>query len=342
MALQCQKCGYPRSPASKFCIRCGEELRLKCLKCLHINAIDSKSCVQCGYDFSSDTAVASPTNTPCPNCGATNETDSAFCSMCGRALTSQPKPTSTPSAAVPIETAALGRRCHRCSATNEHTSGYCYKCGAELATLSTAEAASGASGEQSAAAQPRLGSPFTTPLSPSGGSGLACPRCGTANDSGSQYCQKCGLPMDAAASTGPFRDAPALAAPGVEPAGLWIRVLASIIDGIVLTLFIYLPIRIIVESPDLEAGLEVLFGAAYSTILVSWQGATIGKMALGLRVVRADGEKVEMPRALVRWFGYILSALILLIGYFMVGFREDKRGLHDLIADTVVVRRRPL
>jgi len=67
--------------------------------------------------------------------------------------------------------------------------------------------------------------------------------------------------------------------------------------------------------------------------------ATPGKMALGLKVLRADGEMITYPRALGRFFAEFLSSVILAIGYIMAAFDEEKRALHDRICDTRVVRR---
>lgn len=77
----------------------------------------------------------------------------------------------------------------------------------------------------------------------------------------------------------------------------------------------------------------------YFTIGVAMWSTTIGKRLLGMYVLRPDGARVGAGRALARYFTGILSFLILFIGYLMVGLRDDKRGLHDLICDTVVVRK---
>ena len=59
---------------------------------------------------------------------------------------------------------------------------------------------------------------------------------------------------------------------------------------------------------------------------------------LGMRIVRSDGRRVGIGRALGRELATVLSLILLLAGYLMVAFRNDKRALHDLIADTVVIR----
>ena len=79
-------------------------------------------------------------------------------------------------------------------------------------------------------------------------------------------------------------------------------------------------------------------GACYEGFFISRIGATPGKMALGLRVVRPNGGAVSLGRAFGRYFAKWLSAFILYIGYIMAGFDSEKRGLHDMICDTRVVR----
>ena len=68
-------------------------------------------------------------------------------------------------------------------------------------------------------------------------------------------------------------------------------------------------------------------------------GATLGKMALGLRVVTSEGAPVTYARALGRYFAKLLSAFLCGIGYLLAAFDEQKRALHDRICDTRVVRR---
>ena len=78
---------------------------------------------------------------------------------------------------------------------------------------------------------------------------------------------------------------------------------------------------------------------AYYTLGVSLFSTTIGKRLLGLYVLRRDGSKISLPRAFYRYLAYIPSYLLLCIGFLMIGIRRDKRGLHDRICDTVVIKR---
>jgi uncharacterized RDD family membrane protein YckC len=69
--------------------------------------------------------------------------------------------------------------------------------------------------------------------------------------------------------------------------------------------------------------------------------ATLGKMAIGVRVTDLDGRPVSFARATGRYFAKILSNLTLGIGHLMVAFTERKQGLHDMVAGTLVVRGAP-
>ena len=70
----------------------------------------------------------------------------------------------------------------------------------------------------------------------------------------------------------------------------------------------------------------------------SERGATLGKMALGLRAVTSTGQRLTFLNATGRYFAKILSAIILMIGFIMIGFTDKKRCLHDMIAGTLVIK----
>ena len=140
-------------------------------------------------------------------------------------------------------------------------------------------------------------------------------------------------------------------------AGFWIRAVAIIIDGVllgVLGFIVAMPLRMFVGvaavSPDPTAALPALFGLlglsmlinvgvgiCYYVYFVSTKGATPGKMALGLKIIRADGGKISVGLALGRYFSYLLSSLIMGIGYIIAGFDSEKRALHDHICGTRVI-----
>ncbi|OGU55862.1 MAG: hypothetical protein A2V66_18000 [Ignavibacteria bacterium RBG_13_36_8] len=65
--------------------------------------------------------------------------------------------------------------------------------------------------------------------------------------------------------------------------------------------------------------------------------ATLGKMALNIKVVDMSGNRISFGRATGRYFGKIISGLILMIGYIMAGFTEKKQALHDIMANCLVI-----
>jgi uncharacterized RDD family membrane protein YckC len=93
---------------------------------------------------------------------------------------------------------------------------------------------------------------------------------------------------------------------------------------------ILLQVVVQLASMGLVIGYEIYFLRKFD--------ATPGKMALGLKVLRADGSKLTVGRIVGRYYAAILSALPLLIGFIMAGFDEEGRTLHDRICDTRVVK----
>lgn len=141
-------------------------------------------------------------------------------------------------------------------------------------------------------------------------------------------------------------------------AGFWIRFVAKIIDSILLGIvnwvlgaLVGLMFAASMSNASAEnAGpviglfvvtnlLSISLAATYSGFFLGKFSATPGKMALGLQVVRPGGEKLTFMRGFGRYFAEILSSMILLIGYIMAAFDEQKRALHDHICDTRVVRK---
>ena len=145
---------------------------------------------------------------------------------------------------------------------------------------------------------------------------------------------------------------------GVGYGGFWIRVVAFIIDAIIVRVVVA-PVGIMFGGLGLAGGmmsgfphrgLAILGGGVTFILLVfgnwlyeafmessSYQ-ATLGKMIFGMKVTDLNGNRISFERATGRHFAKWLSGLILFIGYIMVGFTERKQGLHDLLAGTLVRR----
>ena len=153
-------------------------------------------------------------------------------------------------------------------------------------------------------------------------------------------------------------------------AGFWLRFVAYVIDYIIIytvQIFLVVPILAVVginfasgmsnadnmseaEMFGMIAGMVGAMGATivltfalivlYYTIMeTSKFQATVGKLAVGLKVTDSNGEKLDFTKALIRNLCKIISSMILFIGYIMAGFTEKKQGLHDIIAGTLVVKK---
>lgn len=77
--------------------------------------------------------------------------------------------------------------------------------------------------------------------------------------------------------------------------------------------------------------------SGYFVLFHGMEGKTIGKWLLGLKVVGADREPITYSRALLRWVGTMISAIFGL-GFLWILFSREKRGWHDLLARTWVIR----
>ena len=145
-----------------------------------------------------------------------------------------------------------------------------------------------------------------------------------------------------------FTDSPQLAY-----GSFWERLGASIIDGLILlvpTFFIGLATGHSMFT-SYRGGLFTYYASVdnWISIAVNWlyyalmesgpMQATLGKRALGLKVVSdKDGGRISFGQATGRYFGKIISMLILCIGYLMVLWDEKKQALHDKMASTLVVK----
>ncbi len=224
--------------------------------------------------------------------------------------------------------------CAGCRAHNQPTSQYCYKCGLKLPEQATIPG---------------------TPVK-------VCWGCHTSNSPTSEYCYKCGLKLSEETTvTGEYS----------IPAGFWIRFASFLVDNILvfigsLIFCVVLVAILITIFPDL-AGNTVdeytwdailtasespatwldwaifvfffIFGIAYFTIAIGWKGQTLGKLILGLKVVRTDGSRAGFLRAFVRSWGYLLCIASIGIGFMVIAWNDQKRGLHDFISNTKVIRK---
>jgi len=149
------------------------------------------------------------------------------------------------------------------------------------------------------------------------------------------------------------------------PAGFWIRVVATFVDGIVQSVIaLVVAVPFVMATGILGALLSVAVdpaGAAdalaalpaalamvslvsivipllYEVVFVGWRGQTPGKILLRLKVVRNDGGDVDYVKSFIRWIGKMISGFTLGIGFLIAAFTANKRALHDFVAGTRVIR----
>jgi uncharacterized RDD family membrane protein YckC len=209
---------------------------------------------------------------------------------------------------------------------------------------------------------------------------MYCSKCGTNVTEGAAFCSACGQPTAgvATSASAPARPAPGIPAPYLPPplvpilpspyAGFWLRVVAHLIDDLLLGIGIGILVLIGIamvgigairatleglnaESPEMPPTFiaAIIFVGLASIVLVwlynaamesSRHQGTLGKMALGLIVTDSQGRPIGFGHATGRYFAKIITGLIPLgIGYAMAGFTEKKQALHDMIAGCLVLRR---
>ena len=155
----------------------------------------------------------------------------------------------------------------------------------------------------------------------------------------------------------------------IRYAGFWVRFMASFFD----TLFLAVPIAVVIyfisggewfdfaqyqqnmqaamaghatqaleNQPKMSLRWELLFEVSVLLITIvfwrKWRGATPGKKFVHIKIVDAKTyEDIDNKQAVIRTVGYFASIFSFMIGFLMVAFRIDKRGLHDLLAGTIVI-----
>ena len=143
---------------------------------------------------------------------------------------------------------------------------------------------------------------------------------------------------------------PPYAYAGYDPyAGFWRRFAAIFLDGIILGIATNIVLYGVFRAAFGlgEAGrdavdffLSVIVAWVYFTVMESSSNqATVGKMALGIKVTDLDGRRISWARANARFWSKFLSYVTLMIGFMMAGFTQKKQGLHDIIGGTLVVKK---
>ncbi len=82
-----------------------------------------------------------------------------------------------------------------------------------------------------------------------------------------------------------------------------------------------------------------ILGAAYQWYFLTRQnGQTIGKMVVGIQVIKTDGTPIADAEAIMRYVGYLINTPLLMIGWLLAFVDDGRQGLHDKLANTYVVK----
>jgi uncharacterized RDD family membrane protein YckC len=132
-----------------------------------------------------------------------------------------------------------------------------------------------------------------------------------------------------------------------RPAGFWIRLGASILDGLLVTGTVYILAVLLGFDGNVREGMDAIVNLLYGLVVpVFWYGYTVGKRLCGIRILKMDGTNVGIGTMLLRivvaGFVYVITLGIgVIVSAFMVAFRKDKRSIHDLLAKTYVTYQKP-
>ena len=143
----------------------------------------------------------------------------------------------------------------------------------------------------------------------------------------------------------------------VHYVGFWARVLALILDFIIIIVLLFLvcflvyfiiyfilsfifPIAEIIAlsiTYVVSAVLFIIVFPTYEIIMVGKKGATLGKMVIGAKVIKNNGEEMDIESSAFRYVGKIVGGSVSFMGYIMVSFTKKKRGFHDMLVGTYVI-----
>jgi hypothetical protein len=266
--------------------------------------------------------VASSGDQFCGNCGAVAVPGSATCGQCGLAVQPEDDPfKDLQEAYVPY--------CRACGVPVPREAAlHCTKCGVTPlcrehfypSTRSCSLCPPEPSAEIVEQAPPQVGSRFSAPWAQAPAA-VPCPECGARIRQGVEFCPNCGSKQESY-SAGRY-------------AGFLPRLGAFVIDNLITGV----PVALFAIFIDIPA-LGTVISIVYYVLFTYYQGQTPGKMLLGLHVQDENGNKPTLKQVLLREVvGKIISTVILLIGYLWILWDPKKRGWHDYIARTYVIKK---
>jgi uncharacterized RDD family membrane protein YckC/predicted amidophosphoribosyltransferase len=306
---------------------------------------------------------------PCGKCGNQAPAGTRFCPNCGVSLgeaaaqpvISTPPPVAVVPPATPVSAAAGPPPyltptilCSHCNAEFSTELKFCPRCGAAAGqgtyTAPLSQNTRTASAVQNTSAAPVAQNPYTAApqvqrvVPPAVAPGAICGGCGSPVAPDGAFCVRCGTPVGVAPVPGPrnaYADpspasgsatATAAAVGQHEYAGFWIRVLADLIDTVVLILIAVLFAWTNVFDLVISFILMTLYGAITES---SVHQSSLGKRAMGLKVTDLEGKRISFGKALGRNLFKGISSFIPIV-FLIVAVTPKKQGAHDLLVGTQV------
>lgn len=140
---------------------------------------------------------------------------------------------------------------------------------------------------------------------------------------------------------------------GFRYAGFWLRLMAAVIDGALVLIFVWLLSLVFdvdITEPDHKGTdfyvfrlfeLVAMLGAwLYYTVMECTETqATVGKMLMGIYVTDFEGERMAFSRATFRYWMKYVSIVIFFLGFVIAAFTRQKQALHDKAAHCLVLKR---
>lgn len=135
----------------------------------------------------------------------------------------------------------------------------------------------------------------------------------------------------------------------IKYGGFWLRLLASLIDSVIV-LGIIIPLLLLIYGPTYFESEKIIMGPIdliisyifpVAAVLLFWRfrSATPGKMVFSLIIV--DAKTYQRPstgKLILRYLGYFVSTIFFCLGFLWIAFDKRKQGWHDKIAGTVVIK----